>query len=74
MFVSELKGLDQTKGLLNRASNWEVVDGDLSQDAVVVNNEQAPEMELWHLKMSPNIDFVISNIYRLMKISNNTTL
>lgn len=74
MFVGELKGLDQTKGLLNRASNWEVVDGDLSQDAVVVNNEQAPEMELWHLKMSPNIDFVISNIYRLMKISNNTTL
>lgn len=74
MFVGELKGLDQTKGLLNRASNWEVVDGDLSQDAVGVNNEQAPEMELWHLKMSPNIDFVISNIYRLMKISNNTTL
>lgn len=46
MFVGELKGLDQTKGLLNRASNREVVDGDLSQDAVWVNNEQAPEMEL----------------------------
>lgn len=74
MFVGELKGLDQTEGLLNRASNWEVVDGDLSQDAVGVNNEQAPEMELWHLKMSTNIDFVISNIYRLVKISDNTTL
>lgn len=68
MFVGELKGLDQTKGLLNRASNWEVVDGDLSQDAVGVNNEQAPEMELWPLKMSTNIGFVIANIYRLMKI------
>lgn len=74
MFVGELKGLDQTKGLLNRASNWEVVDGDLSQDAVGVNNEQAPETELWHLKMSTNIDFVVSNIYRLVKISDNTTL
>lgn len=74
MFVGELKGLDQTKGLLNRASNWEVVDGDLSQDAVGVNNEQAPETELWRLKMSTNIDFVVSNIYRLVKISDNTTL
>lgn len=40
MFVSELKGLDQTQGLLNRSSNWEVIDGDLSQGALVVNDEQ----------------------------------
>lgn len=45
MLVSELKGLDQTHGLLNRASNREVVDGDLSQDALVVDDEQTPEIE-----------------------------
>lgn len=42
VLVSELKGLDQTQGLLNRASNWKVIDGDLSQDALVVNDEQTP--------------------------------
>lgn len=45
MLVSELKGLDQAQGLLDRASNWEVVDGDLPQDALVVDDEQTPEIE-----------------------------
>lgn len=45
MFVSELKGLDQTQGLFNWAPNWEVIDGDLPQDALVVNDEQTPETE-----------------------------
>lgn len=40
MFVSELKGLDQTQGLLDRASHWEVIDGDLSQNALGVDDEQ----------------------------------
>lgn len=39
VLICELKGLNQTQGLLNRASNWEVVYGDLSQDALVVNDE-----------------------------------
>lgn len=45
MLVSELKGLDQTQGLLNTAADWEVVDGDLSQGAIRINDEQTPEME-----------------------------
>lgn len=45
VLVGELKGLDQAHGLLNRASNWEVVDGDLSQDALVVNDEQTPGID-----------------------------
>lgn len=45
MLVSELKGLDQTQGLLNRASNWKVIYGDLSQDALVINDEQTPEIK-----------------------------
>lgn len=39
MLVSELKRLNQTQSLFNRASNWQVVDGDLSQDALIVNDE-----------------------------------
>ena len=45
MLVGELKGLDQTQGLLDRSSNREVVDGDLSQDALLVNDEQTPLIE-----------------------------
>ena len=45
VLVSELKGLDQTQGLLNRASHWEVIDGDLSQNALVIDDEQTPETE-----------------------------
>lgn len=40
VFVSELKGLDQTEGLVDGASHWEVIDGDLSQDALGVDDEQ----------------------------------
>lgn len=68
MFVGELKGLDQTESLLNRAAHRKVVDGDLSQDAIGVNNEQAPEMKLWHLKICSNDDIKVSNIHRLIII------
>lgn len=40
VLVCELKGLDKTQGLLNRASHWEVIYGDLSQDTLGVDNEQ----------------------------------
>lgn len=43
MFVSELKGLHQTQGLVNGASHRQIVDGDLPQDALVINDEEAPE-------------------------------
>lgn len=42
MLVCELKGLDQTHRLLNRASDWEVVDSDLSQYSLVINDEKTP--------------------------------
>lgn len=45
MLVCELKGLDQTQCLLHRAPDWEVIDGDLSQDALVVDDKQTPEIE-----------------------------
>ena len=41
MLVGELKGLDQTQGLIYWTPHWKVVDGDLPQDALVINNEQA---------------------------------
>lgn len=68
MFIGELKGLDQTKGLLNRAPNREVIDGYLSQDTIGVNNEQAPEMKLWHLKIYSNIEIEDTNFLPTLKI------
>lgn len=44
MLVGELKGLDQAQGLLDGPSDREVVDGDLPQDALVINDEQPSEM------------------------------
>lgn len=46
MLVSELKGLNQTQGLLNRASHWQVIDCDLSQGALWVDDEQTPEIRI----------------------------
>jgi len=41
-FVSVLEGLDQTQGLIHRAANRQVIDGDLPQDALVINHKQTP--------------------------------
>lgn len=38
--VGELKGLNKTQGLVDGASHWEVVDGDLPQDALVIDDEE----------------------------------
>lgn len=43
MFVSELKGLHQTQGLIDRATNRQVVNGYLPQDAFIINDEEASE-------------------------------
>ena len=40
VFVGELKGLDETQGLLHRAAHRQVVDGDLTEDAFTVDDEQ----------------------------------
>lgn len=45
MFVGELKSLHQTQGLFNGTTNWEVIDGDLPQDALVIDDEQTPNIE-----------------------------
>lgn len=60
MFVCELKCLNQTQGLLNRASNWEVVDGDLSQDTLVINDEQTPRIQEIYMNL---MDFRINKCY-----------
>lgn len=42
VFVGELEGLDQAQRLVHRAAHGQVVDGDLPQDALVVNHKQTP--------------------------------
>lgn len=43
VLVSVLEGLNQTQGLVHGAPHWQVVDGDLPQDALSINHKQAPE-------------------------------
>lgn len=43
IFVGELEGIDQAKGLVDRSSNRKVVDSDLSYDAVRVDQEQTSQ-------------------------------
>lgn len=43
MFVSVLEGLHQSQRLVHRATHRQVVDGDLPQDALIVNHKQTPE-------------------------------
>lgn len=45
MFVSVLEGLDQPQGLIYRAPYWEVIHGNLPQDSLVIDDEQAPEAD-----------------------------
>ena len=44
MFVSVLEGLHQPQGLINRSAHWEVIHGDLTQDTLGVNDEQASDL------------------------------
>lgn len=45
MFVGKLKGLHQAKGFINGAAHWQIIDGYLPQNAFVVNDEKASELE-----------------------------
>ena len=45
VLVGELEGLDKAQGLVHAAADGAVVDGDLAQDALVVDDEEAAEVE-----------------------------
>ena len=40
-----LESLDQSQCLVDRSSDWEVVHGDLSDDAVAIDDDEAPERD-----------------------------
>lgn len=46
MFVSELEGLDKTEGFFNGTADWEVIDGDLAENAGLVDDEKTTEKKL----------------------------
>ena len=41
MLVGELEGLDETKSFINAATDGQVVDCDLTEDALRINDEQS---------------------------------
>lgn len=55
MFVSKLEGLDQAQGFVHGASHRQVIDGDLPQDAFVVNHKQTPERNKLGLQHLPSV-------------------
>lgn len=40
VLVGVLESLNQAEGLVHRAAHWQVVDGDLPQDALIVDHKQ----------------------------------
>jgi hypothetical protein len=45
VLVGELEGLDETDSLIDRTTNREVIDRDLTEDALRVNDEKTTESD-----------------------------
>lgn len=45
MFVGELESLDQTQSFIHGATNWQIVDSRLAQNAVWIDQEQTTESD-----------------------------
>jgi hypothetical protein len=43
VFISELKRLNETKCFVDRATHWQIVDGNLPKNAARIDDEQATE-------------------------------
>lgn len=50
IFVSELEGLDQAQCFVYRAAHGQVIDGDLPQDALVVDHKQTSDRQIARLQ------------------------
>lgn len=53
VLVGELEGLDEAQGLVDGAAHGQVVDGDLAQDALGVDDEQAAQGHALVLEQHP---------------------
>lgn len=45
MFVSVLEGLHQSEGLVNRATHWQVIHGDLPENTFIIDDEETSETQ-----------------------------
>lgn len=59
ILVSKLEGLDQTQNFIHRAADRQVIDGDLPQNALVVNHKQAPERHKFEVTVSANFQCLL---------------
>lgn len=59
IYISELEGLDQTQSLIHRTTDGQVIDGDLPQNALVVNHKQAPERHKGGVTVSANFQHLL---------------
>ncbi len=44
MFVGELKGLHQAQGFIDGAAHWQIIDGNLPQNALAINDEKSSKL------------------------------
>lgn len=63
MDIGELEGLYQSKCLVDRSANGQIVDGDLAQILLAVDNEEATE---WNARLLVEHAVVASDLHRLV--------
>lgn len=63
MYVGELERLHQTQCLINRSSDWQIIDSDLTQILFAIDDEQATE---WNARLFVEHTVVTSDLHRLV--------
>lgn len=61
IFVSELEGLDQAQRFVYRAAHGQVIDGDLPQDALVVDHKQTSGRQSPRLQQRQQLSGVLKS-------------
>lgn len=78
VLVGELEGLDQTQGLVDVSAHGQVVDGDLAQDALGVDDEQATQRDALILNqdtvVARDLEVLVGNQRQLQVLAQATLL
>lgn len=62
IFVSELEGLDQAQRFVYGAAHRQVIDGDLPQDALVVDHKQPSGRQIPRLQQRQHLPGVLESL------------
>lgn len=65
VLVSKLERLDQAEGLVHRTSHRQIVDGNLPQDALIINHKQPPVCRKKKRKKNKSEAWVMYGIHKI---------